>query len=239
MLQVIAASMLAHGPQDIAVGEEDVLVCPQVSSRISFMDWSRHSELFSDAYDRTTRWIEERLCQDDPALRAVLGTARPSAELKRGLNCHKRKVTEATISGARTEHRRARVGTHREGIGAKHVGVEMPIVFQVRSPVWIRMCPKSRGTPVSQTLQPCDEGWGPRLLLRSGIRRAGNNDPCPVTHTSCEAKSGCISHRRHLVEFRQGWIDVVPSVTAHAVRHHLRLVSAHGIGSWVSRSAGG
>ena len=54
MLQVIAASMLAHRPQDIAVGEEDVLVCPQVSNTIGFMDWSRHSELFSDAYDRTT-----------------------------------------------------------------------------------------------------------------------------------------------------------------------------------------
>ena len=75
MLQVIAASMLAHGPQDIAVGEEDVLVCPQVSSTIGFMDWSRHSELFSDAYDRTAQWIEERLRQNDSGLRAVLGNA--------------------------------------------------------------------------------------------------------------------------------------------------------------------
>jgi hypothetical protein len=68
MLQVIAASMLAHGSQDIAVGDEDVLVCPQVSSAISFMDWSRHSELFSDAYDQTTQWIEERLRQNDTGL---------------------------------------------------------------------------------------------------------------------------------------------------------------------------
>jgi NTE family protein len=73
MLQVIAASMLAHGPQDIAVGDEDVLVCPQVSS--TFMDWSRHSELFSDAYDRTAQWIEERLRQNDSGVRAVLGNA--------------------------------------------------------------------------------------------------------------------------------------------------------------------
>ncbi|TIL62845.1 MAG: cyclic nucleotide-binding domain-containing protein [Mesorhizobium sp.] len=72
MLQVIASSMLAHRPQDIAVGEEDILICPEVSNTISFMDWSRHSELFSDAYDRTTRWIEE---QNDSGLRAVLGTA--------------------------------------------------------------------------------------------------------------------------------------------------------------------
>ncbi|WP_192177955.1 patatin-like phospholipase family protein [Mesorhizobium amorphae] len=75
MLQVIAASVLAHGPQDIAVGDEDVLVCPQVSSTIGFMDWSRHSELFSDAYDRTAQWIEERLRQNDSGLRAVLGNA--------------------------------------------------------------------------------------------------------------------------------------------------------------------
>ncbi|WP_292015939.1 patatin-like phospholipase family protein [Mesorhizobium sp.] len=73
MLQVIAASMLAHGPQDIAVGDEDVLVCPQVSS--TFMDWSRHSALFSDAHDRTAQWIEERLRQNDSGLRAVLGNA--------------------------------------------------------------------------------------------------------------------------------------------------------------------
>ncbi|TIX18625.1 MAG: cyclic nucleotide-binding domain-containing protein [Mesorhizobium sp.] len=73
MLQVIAASMLAHGPQDIAVGDEDVLVCPQVSS--TFMDWSRHSELFSDAHDRTAQWIEERLRQNDSGLRALLGNA--------------------------------------------------------------------------------------------------------------------------------------------------------------------
>ncbi|WP_455273960.1 patatin-like phospholipase family protein [Rhizobium herbae] len=73
MLQVIAASMLAHRSQDIALGDEDVSVCPQLSNPIGFMDWSRHSELVSDAYDWTNRWIEERLGEDDPGLRAVLG----------------------------------------------------------------------------------------------------------------------------------------------------------------------
>src|SRR4030095_9120209 len=38
--------------------------------------------------------------------------------------------------------------------------------------------------------------------------------------------SARISHRRHLVEFRQGWIDVVPSVATHDVRHQLRAVTA-------------
>ncbi|OCP21064.1 MULTISPECIES: patatin-like phospholipase family protein [unclassified Ensifer] len=75
VIHVIAASMLAHRPQDIAIGEEDVLVCPPVSSTISFMDWSRHSELFSDTYDWTIRWMKERLRQNDPGLQAVLGTS--------------------------------------------------------------------------------------------------------------------------------------------------------------------
>lgn len=74
MLQVIVASMLAHRPQDIAVEGEDVLLCPQASNPIGFMDWSRHSELFSDADQWTSRWIEERLRQNDPGIRAVLGT---------------------------------------------------------------------------------------------------------------------------------------------------------------------
>jgi NTE family protein len=75
MLQVIAASMLAHRPQDIALGDEDVSVCPQLSNPTGFMDWSRHSELFSDAYAWTSRWIEERLSENDPGLQAVLGTS--------------------------------------------------------------------------------------------------------------------------------------------------------------------
>lgn len=76
MLQVIVESMLAHRPQDIALGEEDVSICPQISHPIGFMDWSRHSELLSDAYDWTRRWIEERLDENDQGLRAVLGTSR-------------------------------------------------------------------------------------------------------------------------------------------------------------------
>ncbi len=78
MLHVIVASMLAHRPQDIALGEEDLLVCPPLSNPIGFMDWSRHSELFADAYVWTSRWIEDRSRQDDPGLRAVLGSSHRS-----------------------------------------------------------------------------------------------------------------------------------------------------------------
>jgi NTE family protein len=78
MLQVIAASMLAH-PQEIAIGEDDVLVCPQLSRSIGFLDWSRHSELFCDARDDTSRWIEDGLRQNDPRLRALLGSAANAA----------------------------------------------------------------------------------------------------------------------------------------------------------------
>src|SRR5712664_2603679 len=41
------------------------------------------------------------------------------------------------------------------------------------------------------------------------------------------------SHRRHLVEYRQRRIEAIPGVTAHAVRHHLRLVSA-----WIVKACG-
>lgn len=73
MLQVIAASMLAHRSQDMALGDEDVAVCPQLASSLGFMDWSRHSDVVSGAYGWTNRWIEDRLGEDDPGLRAVLG----------------------------------------------------------------------------------------------------------------------------------------------------------------------
>ena len=37
-------------------------------------------------------------------------------------------------------------------------------------------------------------------------------------------RPGCLSHRRHLLEFRQGRIEVIPGVAAHGVRHRLRIV---------------
>src|ERR1700726_1839768 len=41
------------------------------------------------------------------------------------------------------------------------------------------------------------------------------------------------SHRRHLLEFRRGRIEPVPGMTAHRIRHHLRLVSA-----WIVEARG-
>jgi NTE family protein len=78
MLHVISACMLVHGPQEIAVRDDDVLVCPQPSFTVGFMDWSRHSELYLDAYESTMRWIEERLRQNDSALRALLAPSSSS-----------------------------------------------------------------------------------------------------------------------------------------------------------------
>ncbi|WP_179119649.1 patatin-like phospholipase family protein [Ensifer adhaerens] len=73
MIQVIAASMLAHRPQEIVLGERDILISPPVSAAISFMDWSRHSELFAEAYQWAGRWIEERMAEDDPRMEAIFG----------------------------------------------------------------------------------------------------------------------------------------------------------------------
>ena len=73
LIQVIAASMLAHRPQEIALGEKDILISPPVSAAISFMDWSRHSELFAEAYYWAKSWIDERIGENDPRMEAICG----------------------------------------------------------------------------------------------------------------------------------------------------------------------
>jgi NTE family protein len=73
MIQVIARSMLAHQPSDPALGEEDVLICPPLPDGHSFMDWSRHTQLFLDAYRHTTIWIEERQREEHKGVRAIFG----------------------------------------------------------------------------------------------------------------------------------------------------------------------
>lgn len=75
MIQVITASILAHRPEEVAIGERDLLVSPPVSDTISFMDWSRHSELFLGAYEWTREWIEAHRGNGDPALQAILAAS--------------------------------------------------------------------------------------------------------------------------------------------------------------------
>ncbi|OCP01930.1 MULTISPECIES: patatin-like phospholipase family protein [unclassified Ensifer] len=73
MIQVITASMLAHRPHEVALGEGDILISPPVPPAISFMDWSRHSELFAEAYLWAKAWIDDRLDENDPKLHAIFG----------------------------------------------------------------------------------------------------------------------------------------------------------------------
>ena len=47
-----------------------------------------------------------------------------------------------------------------------------------------------------------------------------------LVRVNINVSSYLASHRRHLLEFRHGRIEPVPGMTAHRVRHHLRLVSA-------------
>ena len=63
---------------------------------------------------------------------------------------------------------------------------------------------------------------------RSGIgalRKGG----CQITID----EPGGISRRRHLVEFRQGWVEMIPCLAAGAPGDHLRPVSA-----WIVQAAG-
>ncbi|HEV7322686.1 MAG TPA: patatin-like phospholipase family protein [Ensifer sp.] len=86
LIQVITASMLAHRPHEVELGERDLLMSPPVSAAISFMDWSRHSELFTEAHHWARAWIDERLGENDPKLLAILGVSpRPETPERLGI----------------------------------------------------------------------------------------------------------------------------------------------------------
>jgi NTE family protein len=74
ILQVLMLSMLAQLPPKIPLEESDVLIRPAIPPDLSFMDWSRHTELFSAAYEETKTLIQEST--GDAGLRAVLSAAR-------------------------------------------------------------------------------------------------------------------------------------------------------------------
>src|SRR5882762_10265973 len=82
----------------------------------------------------------------------------------------------------------------------------------------------SHSSPITILLQ-CELGASPRLIAASSTIAANGiaaeidevlrSPPSPPAQKSNRR----ISPRRHLVEFRQRWIDGVPGVTAHAVHH--------------------
>src|SRR5260370_19806520 len=91
-------------------------------------------------------------------------------------------------------------------------------------------CPIPRLAPVTRTALSAivipSRLIGSAPVSRCSYDDRGTEKESINANQFMKAESGCLSPRRHLVEFRQGWIDEVPRVAARAVHHHLRLEAA-------------
>ena len=74
IFQVIMLSMMANRPSDLALGDSDVLVRPELPEDLRFAQWERHREIFQQTYRTTAAWIAAQ-SDKNPALRAVIGGA--------------------------------------------------------------------------------------------------------------------------------------------------------------------
>jgi NTE family protein len=79
LFQVIAQSMLAHRPLQMMLEEGDLFLCPPMPPNLSYMDWTRHSEVVAGAYRAARERIRSGLADSDPRLMAVLGGKPPEA----------------------------------------------------------------------------------------------------------------------------------------------------------------
>ena len=85
LLQVIAQSMLAHRPLELVLDEGDFLLSPPMPPDLSFMDWTRHTEVMASAYRFARDAIAVGTARGDARVAATLGAstrreARPSAQ---------------------------------------------------------------------------------------------------------------------------------------------------------------
>jgi NTE family protein len=76
ILQVIMLSMLAHRRADIDLGEQDVLVRPEIPEDLPFTSWDRHTEVFLGAHRSVAAWLAAALAEPDARVLAVLGKGR-------------------------------------------------------------------------------------------------------------------------------------------------------------------
>jgi len=72
ILQVIMLSMMANR-SDPQLGAADLLIRPELPADIRFTSWERHNEIFLHAYRGAAQWIEARMAEGDPRMRAVIG----------------------------------------------------------------------------------------------------------------------------------------------------------------------
>jgi hypothetical protein len=77
ILQVIMLSMVANRRLDLPLSETDVLVRPEIPADLRFTSWERHNEVFLNSYRDLSLWIQNRIAENDPQVRMVIGAAQP------------------------------------------------------------------------------------------------------------------------------------------------------------------
>jgi NTE family protein len=75
ILHVIILGMLANQGSDLQLGDSDILVRPELPDDFRFTSWERHNEIFLHAYRGVSSWIQTRLAEADPRIRAIVGPA--------------------------------------------------------------------------------------------------------------------------------------------------------------------
>jgi NTE family protein len=76
ILQVIMLSMVANRRPDLPLGDDDILINPDLPEDLRFTNWERHNEVFLHAYRGVASWIRARMAQNDPKMLALIGAAR-------------------------------------------------------------------------------------------------------------------------------------------------------------------
>jgi NTE family protein len=75
ILQVIMLSMVANRRADPQLGDDDLLVNPDLPGDLRFTSWERHNEVFLHAYRGVASWIRARMTENDPKMLALVGAA--------------------------------------------------------------------------------------------------------------------------------------------------------------------
>jgi NTE family protein len=75
ILQVIILSMVANRRGDLQLGDDDILVTPELPDDLRFTSWERHNEVFLHAYRGVGSWIRTRVAENDCKILALLGAA--------------------------------------------------------------------------------------------------------------------------------------------------------------------
>ncbi len=71
---VLARALMAQGQKfDPHLGPDDILMVPPLPSEIGLLDWHRHGELKSDAYQWAAAKIEEMRAHNNPVLSRMMG----------------------------------------------------------------------------------------------------------------------------------------------------------------------